>query len=371
MMTRIPYRWLSSPGFNPFPTSAVRPSASPRPGRRLPLAVLGLALALTASSAHAAGVTKIKLATLAPTGSSFFKSLQNLREAWKKASNGSVDLIIYGDGKLGGETDTVGLMGVNSVQAAMLTAVGLSEIERGVEGLQSIPMGFRDLDAVDYVGRKLQPRLEEKLLKKGFVVLFWSDAGWVRFFSTQPVTMPDDLKKLKLFTWAGNPDTLNLYKSTGFNPVPLETADIVPGLQTGLIEAAPAPPVFALATQIDTRAPHMLELNWGPLVGALVIRKATWEKIPETLRTELLKSAAAVGAEIKAAGRKESDEAVKAMEKRGLKVTKVSPELAEAWRKASEAAYPQIRGKIIPADIYDQTMSLISEYEAAHPAPGK
>lgn len=348
-----------------------RPQVLPALALRRLAVVLGLALVLAASFARAAEPVKIKLATLAPTGSSFFKSLQNLREAWKKASNGSVDLIIYGDGKLGGETDTVGLMGVNSIQAAMLTMVGLGEIEPGVEGLQSIPMGFRDLEAVDYVGKKLQPMLEERLLKKGFVVLFWSDAGWVRFFSKQPVTTPDDLKKLKLFAWSGNPDTLRLYKSAGFNPVPLETADIVPGLQTGLIEATPAPPVFALATQIDGRAPHMLELNWGPLVGAVVIRKQTWEKIPETLRAELLKAAAAVGAEIKAAGRKESDDAVKAMEKRGLKVTKVTPEVAEAWRKAAESAYPQIRGKIIPADIFDQAMSLIEEYERAHPAPGK
>ncbi len=370
-MNPILSSWLSGLEFGPPPASVLRPSILPGSALRFLLAAIGLTLALAVGSARGAEPSKIKLATLAPTGSSFFKSLQNLREAWKKASHGSLDLIIYGDGKLGGETDTVGLMGVNSVQAAMLTAVGLSEIEPGVEGLQSIPMGFRDLDAVDYVGKKLQPLLEEKLLKKGFMVLFWTDAGWVRFFSKRPVTTPEDLKKLKLFAWAGNPDTLSLYRSAGFNPVPLETADIVPGLQTGLIEAAPAPPVFALATQIDTRAPHMLELNWGPLVGALVIRKPTWEKIPEALRTELLKSAAAVGTEIKAAGRKESDEAVKAMEKRGLKVTRVTPELAETWRKVAEAVYPQIRGKIMPADIYDQTMSLIKEYEAAHPAPGK
>ena len=338
--------------------------------RRFSPAVL-LAVVLVTLGWPAPAAERIKLATLAPTGSSFYKSLQNLREAWKKTSQGSVDLIIYGDGKLGGETDTVGLMGVGSIQAAMLTAVGLAEIEPGVEGLQSVPMGFRDLAAVDYVGAKLQPTLEEKLLKKGFIVLFWSDAGWVRFFSKRPVTTPDDLKKLKLFAWSGNPHTLSLYKSAGFNPVPLETADIVPGLQTGLIEATPAPPVFALATQIDTRAPHMLELNWGPLVGALVVRKQTWEKIPASLRPELLKSAAAIGREIKAAGRKESDEAVKAMEKRGLKVTKVTPEVEETWRKAAQTVWPLIPGKIMPADIFERTMSLIKEYGAANPGLSK
>jgi TRAP-type C4-dicarboxylate transport system substrate-binding protein len=288
-----------------------------------------------------------------------------MREAWRKASNGQVDVVVYADGKLGGEADTVSLMGLNSIQAAMLTTIGLSEIEKAVAGLQSIPMGFDDFAEVDYVGEKLQPMLEERLAKKGFVVLFWSDAGWVRFFSKKPVLFPDDLRKQKLFNWAGNPEELQIYKSAGFTAVPLETADILPSLQTGLIEAAPAPPVFALAGQIDTRAPHMLEINWAPLVGACVIRKATWEKIPEGVRGELLKAAKEAGREIKANGRQESSEAVEAMVKRGLKVTPMTPAAEEAWRLTAEEVYPRIRGTIVPEDVFDRALSLIKEYRAA------
>ena len=330
--------------------------------RTLPLSVL--VLTGLAATVAAAPPVKVKLATLAPTGSSYHKSLLAMRETWKKLSNGGVDLIIYADGKLGGEADTVNLMSVNSVQASMLTAIGLSEIEQGVEGLQSIPMGFHSLDEVDYVGEKLRPLLQARLAKKGFVVLFWSDAGWVRFFSKKPFTTPDELKKLKLFTWAGNPPLVEIYKSAGYNPVPLETADILPGLQTGLLETVPAPPVFALVGQMDSRAPYMLELNWAPLVGACVIRKETWEKIPAALHDALLKAAAATGVEIKANGRKESDESVKAMEKRGLKVSKVAPELEAQWRTAAEATYPKIRGPIVPTDMFDQALAAIKEYRA-------
>jgi len=330
----------------------------------LSLAVIGLA-ALAGATTTAAPI-RVKLATLAPTGTTYHKSLLALRETWKKLSDGRVELVVYADGKLGGDADTVNLMAVNSVQASMLTALGLTEIERGVEGLQSIPMGFHSLDEVDYVGKKLQPLLQERLARKGFVVLFWSDAGWVRFFSKEPLTTPDELKKLKFFAWAGNPRLVAVYKSVGMNPVPLETADILPGLQTGLIEAAPAPPVFALASQLDLRAPYMLELNWVPLVGACVIRKETWEKIPGELHDALLKTAVATGEEIKANGRKENDESVKAMEKRGLKVTKVTPELEAQWRAAAEDTYPQIRGTVVPADMFDRALAAIKEYRARH-----
>jgi len=80
-----------------------------------------LAFALLAALAcSAAPPVKVKLATLAPTGSSYHKSLLALREAWKKTSRGGVDLVVYADGKLGGEADTVNLMAVNSVQASVL-----------------------------------------------------------------------------------------------------------------------------------------------------------------------------------------------------------------------------------------------------------
>jgi len=323
-----------------------------------------LSLALLPVQSFAADKTRIKLGTLAPVGTSYEKSLKHMGESWRKDSAGAVELSIFAGGKLGGEAEMVGLMKVNSLQAAMFTAVGLMEIEPAVAGLQNIPMGFRTFEEVDFVGEKMRPMLEKRLADKGFVVLFWSDAGWVRFFSNKPVTRPDDLKKLKLFSWSGYPAQVEIYKSAGFNAVPLETADIVPSLQTGLIDAVPAPPFFAMAGQMDSRAPHMLQINWAPLVGALVVRKESWEKLPADLRTKLAATATNTGKEIKAAGRKEMEESVVAMEKRGLKVTKLTPELEIEWRKAAEAVYPKIRGKLVPEDIFDQTMKFLEEYRA-------
>jgi TRAP-type C4-dicarboxylate transport system substrate-binding protein len=78
----------------------------------------------------------------------------------------------------------------------------------------------------------------------------------------------------------------------------------------------------------------------------------------------LLASAATTGTEIKANARRESDDSVKAMEKRGLTVTKVTPEQETLWRLAAEAAYPQIRGSFVPADVFDLAIAAIKEYRS-------
>jgi TRAP-type C4-dicarboxylate transport system substrate-binding protein len=326
----------------------------------------GLILAATAADDVRAAKHVIKLTTLAPKGSSYHRSLQRMGETWREASGGAVELIIYAGGIQGGEAAMVERMWINQAQAGLLTAVGLEDIEPAVAGLQSMPMMFRTLDEVDYIGEKLQPKLEKRMLDKGFVVLGWVDTGWVRFFSRSPVVHVDDLKKVKLFTWAGDTKTMDVMTRAGFSPVPLETADILTGLQTGLIDAAPLPPFYALASQIYRPAPHMLELNWAPLVGAIVVTKRAWDRIPAELRPKLLEAAHRAGVEIKAAGRREGAESVTTMQgKWGLTVHAITPEIETEWRETAEAAYPSIRGQIVPADIFDEVRRLLDAYRAA------
>jgi TRAP-type C4-dicarboxylate transport system substrate-binding protein len=329
------------------------------------LLVLILIAGLARRSEAADKTIRVNLGTLAPRGSLYHQSLQAMAEAWRQAPNGGVKLVIFPDGTQGSDSDMVRLMRVGSLQAGLLTAVGLSDIEPAVGGLQNIPMLFRNLEEFEAVSEKLQPNLEKRIAEKGFVVLFWVDAGWVRHFSKEPVLTPDDLKRMKVFVWAGYPEQVSIMRRAGYTPVPLETSDILPGLQTGLINTVAVPPIFALASQLDLRAPHMLNLNWAPLVGACVVRKETWEKIPAGSREPLLLAATRAGKQIRANSRKESAEAVAAMQKRGLTVHEPDAATADQWRKEVEKFYPDLRGRIVPAEIFDEVMQQVREYRAS------
>jgi TRAP-type transport system periplasmic protein len=308
--------------------------------------------------------TRVRLATLAPRGTSLHKTLVAMGEKWRQAPCGGVELTIYPDGTLGGEADMVRKMLIGQIQASMLSVTGLSKIDKSVSALQNMPFTFRSLDEVAYVTDKLRPELERRFLDKGFVVLFWGDVGWVRFFSRKPVTRPDDLRKVKLFAWAGDPEQVDLMKRLRFNPVPLETNDILTGLQTGLIDAVPAPPLIALAGQFDGPAPNMLEINYAPLVGGTVITRKAWDAICPDARQALMDAAAEAGRDMTAKSRAESDEAVKALEKRGLKVRVLTPADYAEWTKLAEQVKPQVRGTLVPEDMYDKVQQLLVEYRA-------
>jgi TRAP-type C4-dicarboxylate transport system substrate-binding protein len=308
-----------------------------------------------------AGETRLRLATLAPKDSSVHRALQEMGEEWKKAPDGGLKLLIHADATMGGEADIVKKMRVGQLQAALLTVTGLAEIDPSVTALQNLPLMFRSLDEARVVRERLEPEIRERFGAKGFELLFLGDLGWVHFFSVAPITKPDDLKKVKLFTWTGDVKQVDLMRELGLNPVPLEPTDVLVGLQTGLVDAVPMVPFFAQIAQLHDKAKYMLDLDWAPLVGGGVITKKAWDGLTEAQRAVVKKSALAAGEEIVARNRVETGQSIEAMKKKGLVVTPVTPELVGEWRAFVEPLYPKLRGNLVPAELFDLAVKALEE----------
>ena len=95
------------------------------------------------------------------------------------------------------------------------------------------------------------------------MLLHWGHGGWVHLFSRQPIRSVDDLKKQKLFVWAGDDALVQQWKKNGFQPVPLAATDILMGFQTKMIDAVPTTPIAALSLQWFRQTPYMLGLGLG------------------------------------------------------------------------------------------------------------
>lgn len=323
------------------------------------LVLLGLlALALTPLRAQE---QQLRIGTLAPKNSLYHRQLMTLGEAWRTAQGGG-KYLVYPDGSQGGETDMVRRMRIGQLQGGLLSVVGLREIEPSIAALQAMPLMFRSWEEVDYVREKMRPAMEKKFLDQGFVVLAWGDAGWVRFFSKKPARHPDDYKAMKFFAWGGEAEQQEIMKRLGYTPVPLETADILPAIQTGMIDAVPSTPYFALATQIYTSAPNMLDLNWAPIVGALIVTKKSWDAMSPATQQAVREAGAKAGAEIRAQARREVDAAVAAMQKRGLAVNAPDAAQLQAWEALAGRLHLQIRGTLVPAATFDEVVGHLKNY---------
>ena len=307
---------------------------------------------------------QLRIGTLAPKNSLYHRELLGLGEVWRTAQGGTAKSLVYADGSQGGEAEMVRRMRIGQLQGALLSVVGLREIEPAISALQNMPMLFRSWDEVDHVREKMRASMEKKFNDKGYVVLTWGDAGWVRFFSKDPAFRPSDYKKMKFFAWGGESEQQEIMKSLGYTPVPLETSDILPAIQTGMINVVPSTPYFALASQIYNTAPNMLDINWAPIVGALVLTRKAWDDMSPSAQDTLRLASEKAGLRMRTQARQEVDDAVEAMKKRGLVVNRPTPEQLREWNALAESLYPRIRGAMVPAETFDEVMALLKAYRA-------
>jgi TRAP-type C4-dicarboxylate transport system substrate-binding protein len=326
--------------------------------------VLMACAVLVWSGAHPAAAQTIKLGTLAPEGSPWYKAIQDMAETWKRADGGKIQFRIYPGGVAGDDTDMVRKMRVGQLHAAALSGHGLYEIAPDIQALM-MPMMLASDDELTYVRDRLAPRLEATLEARGFKVLNWGEAGWVHFFAQTPVVHPDDLKPLRLFAWSGNPVFAEVWRDAGYHPVELAATDIMMALQSGLINAFPTTPLAALSFQWFGLAKHMTALKWAPLVGATVISTRKWQEIPEDLRPILLQAARETGVRMGQVTRHLDGDAVETMKKYGLVVHPVPPEIYGEWETRTRAQYPKILGKAVPADLVAEVERLRDEYRAS------
>jgi TRAP-type C4-dicarboxylate transport system substrate-binding protein len=326
--------------------------------------LLATCLALFAVNASAKNVV-IKLATVAPKDSTWHEFLLDLDDKWREASGETVRLKIFA-GTLGDEDDIMRRIRIGQLDAATVTSAGLSTVHAAAKAFH-IPLAFASYEELDYVQSRIAKTLEAVLKEKGIIVLSWGDAGWVHFFTKSPVRYPSDLQKQKLFVWAAGDATAveELWKKMGFKPVPLSSVDMLPALQTGMITAYQAPPLAALANQWFAFTDSMTDLKWAPLTGATVISTRAWSRIPADLRPTLRKLAQELGVKLRNDVRELEQNAIAAMVKRGLQVVPVPPEALKEWEALTRSVYADIRGKIVPAEYFDEVLRLRDEFRGS------
>ncbi len=324
---------------------------------------LAAALVLAAPLASAQVVT-VKLGTLAPNGSTWHNLLKEMGERWAEASGGKVKLRIYAGGTQGSEGDMVRKMAVGQLQAAAITNVGMHDIVKEPQAF-SAPGVIGSREEFEAVFSKMSGQLDKLLESKGYVALQWSQVGFIRIFCTKPYRTPQEISQAKMFAWDGDPASVEAFKAAGFSPVVLSSTDMVPALQTGMIDCVANVPAYMLTTRLFERASYMIDVPWGYLIGATLVRKATWDKVPADARPKLLAIARELGKRQDAESLKLNDDAVAAMKKQGLEVLAVD---AAPWRAAAEKSWPVVRGKVVSAAFFDEMVKTRDAFRASGPS---
>jgi len=328
------------------------------------LAILALAASNAPAAAASSGAIVIKIGSIAPERSPWGKALEKVARDWERISNGTVQVKIYPGGIAGSEQDMIRKMRLGVLQGGVFTSMGLSKIEPSITVL-NIPLLFHSAEEFGVVFDKMKPAFEKKIEEKGFKIVLWTHAGWVNFFTKEPVIYPEDLKKLKISVTDNDPEIEQVWKKMGYEVVPGDFKDLMVQLQSGMVTAAYLPALLAGAGQYFAVVPHMLSMTLAPLVGSLILSDKAWASIPADLHLPFIAAIAEASRGLLEETQGLEADAVKMMKENGLIVHDAPPAALEKWRQAAAEGVRDLIGPRFSKEMYDQIVGYLQEFRKA------
>jgi TRAP-type C4-dicarboxylate transport system substrate-binding protein len=303
----------------------------------------------------------LKMATLAPQGSSWMNTLSAINEEVTKKTDKGVQFKIYPGGVLGDEDDMLRKMHIGQIQSAALTAAGLSDVFSESDVFQ-IPFLFQTYDEVDYILNKMDAFFKKGFEDNGYVLLGWSEAGFVYLMSKTPILSVSDLQKVKVWVWENSPMAEAIFAEAEIAAIPLSVPDVLVGLQTGLVDAVYAPPTGAIALQWFTKVKYLTDAPAMYLVGGIVIRKDVFKQMPQTYQDTIKETFQSHMEQFKPEIRNQNMEAIQVMAKHGVSVITPSNEQIDEFKKLSDRAMQRLGNRTFSREVLDEVSSLLKEY---------
>ena len=304
---------------------------------------------------------EIKIATLAPEGSSWVKTFHSIDTEVREKTSQQIGFKFYPGGVLGDEKDMLRKMHIGQIHGAALTSAGLSAIYGEMDVFQ-IPFLFESHNEVDHVIEEMDAFFQKGLEENGYILLGWSEGGFVRLMSTTPVATMDDLRNAKVWTWADSPMTKVIFDQANISAIPLSVPDVLVGLQTGLVDVVYAPPSGAISLQWFTKTKYMTDVNLIYLVGGLAMQKKMFDKISPDHQKILLETCRNRMNELKKTIRKENQEAIQVMVKHGVKIITPTPPQVAEFKAVSDQAMLRLEGKSFSKNVRDEVVAKIKTY---------
>ena len=240
--------------------------------------VFALFAALMLLAGHSSHAATFKVATLSPDGSFWMKTMREAGKEVEAATDSRVKFKWYPGGVMGDDKAVLRKMRVGQLQGAALPMGELLSFYPDSQAY-GIPFLFNNYEEVDYVRRQLDDSLITGFAEGGMEVLGIAEGGFGYFLTAEPVRVPADLQQQKVWVPQNDVVSARLAQSIGVTPIPLTLPDVLPGLQTGLVNTVAVSPMGAIVLQWHTRVAHITDIPLMYFCGVISLTGKSFNKL--------------------------------------------------------------------------------------------
>jgi TRAP-type C4-dicarboxylate transport system substrate-binding protein len=309
--------------------------------------------------------TEVKIATLAPDGSTWMKTMHAIDDDVRQRTDNRVGFKFYPGGVQGDEKDVIRKMCIGQVHGAAFTGFGLGAIVPEVRVLE-LPFMFESLDELDHVRGQTDDYYRNLFQEKGYVLLGWTDVGFVYLFSQKPVKRAADMPGCKWWIWSGDQLAEIFFKAFDITPIPLSAPDVLTSLQTGVVDAVYSSPLACVALQRFTRVKYMSDLPVTHGISAVVVTEKSLKGVSDADLAVLREITVANLADLTTKTRVQNREAIEEIKKEGVQVVTVDDAAAADFAKRGRAAWGEGVGVLYPKELLDRVSGMVAAYRKSH-----
>jgi TRAP-type C4-dicarboxylate transport system substrate-binding protein len=327
---------------------------------------LPLLMALSWSSL--AFAQTLKIATIAPEGSSWMKDMRAGAKMVEQHTEGRVKFKFYGGGVQGNDKQVRRKMRTGQLHGGAFSSGGMNGFQKDAD-LLSLPLMFNTIDEAKYVRAFVEPELRQKLEDAGYVNFGLAGAGFAYMMSNTPTRTLEDLKGQKVWTPEGDAVSYAALRALGVAPVTMPITDVMTGLQTDLLESVTVPPVGAVVFQWHTRLSFITELPVAYVYAAMLIDKRAFSKISPDDQAVVREVMEGIYRKFDQNGIKDNDEAMQALLEGGMEMMPTDASQVSQWRDLVLNSHRKLgREGVFDIALLEQIQDLLVDYRAGQGA---
>ncbi len=303
----------------------------------------------------------LKVAVLAPEGTSWADSLRQIAQDVKKETGGEVEFKVYYGGTQGDEGDVLRKIRVGQLHGGVFTGRTLGEVN-GDTRVMEIPFTFKhDRERALEVLYKMAPYFNQGFEKKGFKGLGYCELGLVYLGLINKFEKFSDLSGVKIWSWEGDNLVSTLINELNLVAVPLQLPDVLTSLSTGMLQAVYAPGFGHMAFQWNTKIKYMLDYPLSFATGAFLLDIKQWNKVPAKHKDIVEKITNKYFKEVSLSNAKENEDALKVMQASGVKMVKFGDADIKYINDARANVIKKLTGPLFSKDAYTHFEKILKE----------
>ena len=319
--------------------------------------------AVNISSAEAR--TQFKIATLLPENTDRVKRMRAAADEIEERTDGRVSFKYYFGGSQGSDDKVLYKMKIGQLHGTTFSPAALQKVYPDIN-IYGLPFIFESEDEVDYVRKLMDAKFQSGLEEAGFVNFGFAGGGFAMVLSNEPVRSHNDLKGQKVWVPEGDVFSYEAMQALKLTPVPLEIANVMTGLQTGLIDIVAIPPAGALIFQWHTKVNYVTQMPVLFTMYFMVIDAKAFKRIAAADQAIVREVMGHLYAEFDVAEREDAPDALQALMNAGVESVEPLPDEFENLQEETAIANRSMadRGMFSP-ELLEEMLSHVQDFRRA------